>query len=239
MAVFEYKANIRYCDINENNELSDKGIINILSQAAGVHSEQVGYGLNEIEETNYTWMLLFWKIRFYKRPKWNTTLNVKTWARKFEKVSSWRDFEVYNENGEKIAIATTEWVLIDAKKQAITRITEDMMERYGLEPKQAFEEEITGKMEKSENGKKIYEYTAQRGDIDVNHHVNNSNYLDFAYNAIPEGESLACNDIEIQYKKQIKLGETCSVFYEIKDNAKIITIKSMDEKVLHATLKFF
>ena len=213
MAVFEYKANIRYCDINENNELSDKGIINILSQAAGVHSEQVGYGLNEIEETNYTWMLLFWKIRFYKRPKWNTTLNVKTWARKFEKV--------------------------DAKKQSITRITEDMMERYGLEPKQAFEEEITGKMEKSENGKKIYEYTAQRGDIDVNHHVNNSNYLDFAYNAIPEGESLACNDIEIQYKKQIKLGETCSVFYEIKDNAKIITIKSMDEKVLHATLKFF
>jgi len=41
MGVFEYKTHIRYTDINENNELSDKGILNILSEAAGVHSEKV------------------------------------------------------------------------------------------------------------------------------------------------------------------------------------------------------
>lgn len=34
MGQFEYKTNIRYQDINENNELSDKGILNILSEAA-------------------------------------------------------------------------------------------------------------------------------------------------------------------------------------------------------------
>lgn len=41
MGVFEYKTNIRYQDINEKNELSDKGILNILSEAAGAHSEKV------------------------------------------------------------------------------------------------------------------------------------------------------------------------------------------------------
>ena len=41
MSVYEYKTHIRYEDINENNELSDKGILNILSEAAGVHSEVV------------------------------------------------------------------------------------------------------------------------------------------------------------------------------------------------------
>ncbi len=34
MGQFEYKINIRYTDINENNELSDKGILNILSEVA-------------------------------------------------------------------------------------------------------------------------------------------------------------------------------------------------------------
>ncbi len=43
-------------------------------------------------------MLLYWKIKIYSRPKWNTKLIVKTWPRKIEKVSSWRDFEVYDEN---------------------------------------------------------------------------------------------------------------------------------------------
>lgn len=41
MNTFEYKTHIRYTDINESNELSDKGILNILSEAAGVHSEKV------------------------------------------------------------------------------------------------------------------------------------------------------------------------------------------------------
>ena len=34
MGAYEYKTHIRYTDINENNELSDKGILNILSEAA-------------------------------------------------------------------------------------------------------------------------------------------------------------------------------------------------------------
>lgn len=41
MGLFEYKTHIRYQDINENNELSDKGILNILSEAAGTHSKEV------------------------------------------------------------------------------------------------------------------------------------------------------------------------------------------------------
>ncbi|MCI9365568.1 MAG: hypothetical protein HFJ54_02925 [Clostridia bacterium] len=34
MAVYEYKTKIRYNDINEWNELSDRGLLNILSEAA-------------------------------------------------------------------------------------------------------------------------------------------------------------------------------------------------------------
>lgn len=34
MAEFEYKMRIRYTDIDENNELSDKGILSILSEVA-------------------------------------------------------------------------------------------------------------------------------------------------------------------------------------------------------------
>ena len=48
MAVYEYKTNIRFNEIDENNELSDKGLLTILSEAAGVHSEKVGYGLNTV-----------------------------------------------------------------------------------------------------------------------------------------------------------------------------------------------
>lgn len=239
MGVFEYKAHIRYQDINEYNQLSDKGILNILSEAAGAHSEVVGYSLNDIEKTGYSWMLLYWKIKVYKRPCWNEAIIIKTWARNFEKVSSWRDFEVYDKNGEIITIGTTQWVLIDAKKQKVAKITEDMANEYGLVQKSVFKEELTGKLVPEEYIEKVYEYTARRRDIDANHHVNNIIYLEMAYDAFPQELSIDFQNLEIYYKKQIKLGEKVSIYYSGKNNVHTVCIKSIDGKDLHAVLKFF
>ena len=60
MAVYEYKTRIRYNDVNEDNRLSNKGLLNILSEAAGAHSDEVGYSSNTMESTNCAWMLLYW-----------------------------------------------------------------------------------------------------------------------------------------------------------------------------------
>lgn len=167
--------------------------------------KQYGYGLNNIEKTGYTWMLLYWKIKVINRPRWNSELTVKTWPRAFEKVSSWRDFEVYDQAGNLVVIATTQWVLIDVRSQKVSRITETMQEEYGIEPKSVFEEELTGRLKPEENAKKITEYTAVKRDIDANHHVNNANYLDIAYDILPEDLSTNFENLEIYYKKQIKL----------------------------------
>ena len=78
--------------------------------------------------------------------------------------------------------------------------------------------------------KKVYEYTAMKRDLDANHHVNNVNYLELAYEAFPE-------DVEICYKRQIKLGETVSFSYSEKNGVHIVCITSDEGKVLHAILK--
>lgn len=204
MGVFTYKTHIRYQDIDADNKLSNKGILNILSEAAGLHSEKVGYSVNEIEKTGYSWMILNWNIKAMKRPRWDTEVVVKTWPRKFEKVSSWRDFEMYDNNGELIVIGSSEWVLIDVKKQRISRITDEMCKEYGIVPKSVFEEECD-KLKEGENMQKVYEYIARRRDIDSNQHVNNIVYLDFAYDAFPENVDLNFDNVQIFYKKQIKL----------------------------------
>lgn len=150
-------------------------------------------------------MLLYWKIKTIKRPHWNTELMVKTWARKFEKVSSWRDFEVYDNDGNLILIGTTQWVLIDVKRQSIAKITDKMHEEYGIFEKSVFEDEVSGKLQLEDKMEKVYEYTPTRRDIDSNHHVNNVNYLEIAYDAFTTGMNLDFENLEIYYKKQIKL----------------------------------
>ena len=150
-------------------------------------------------------MLLYWKIKVIKRPRWDTEVTVKTWAREFLKVSSWRDFECYDEEGNLVVIGTTEWVLIDVNSGSIAKLPDKLREDYKLFPKSVFEEKITGKLKPEEGMQKIYEYRGARRDIDANHHVNNLVYLELAYDALPEDIKLDFSNIEIHYKKQIKL----------------------------------
>ena len=181
-------------------------------------------------------MILYWNIQIYKRPKWDSELEIKTWVREFSKISSWREFEIYCE-GEKVGIAISEWVVIDTLKNSLGKMTDEMVEKYGVYEKTAYDKNLTGRLKEPENLQKIYEYTARRRDLDTNNHVNNKIYLEYAYDALPK--DLSFNNIEIYYKKQIKLGDIISCFYSNEGNEHTVVIKSADEKILHAILKFY
>ena len=68
-----------------------------------------------------------------------------------EKCCAYRDFEIYDENQKKLAMATTKWVLLDAETRKIKRIQENLTNEYKSEPERSvFEEEIS-KLREAEN----------------------------------------------------------------------------------------
>ena len=85
------------------------------------------------------------------------------------------------------------------------------------------------------------EYKAQRRDIDINKHIHNLYYLDYAYEVLPEEvyEAPECNNIEIMYKKQIRLNDEFKCLYTKEKNQNIVTMKSEDENTLHAIIKLY
>ena len=99
MAKFEHKFEIGFRDVGKSNTLTNKGLIGFLEDIAGMHSNQVGFGLNNIDNTGLTWVLLNWKIRIFTRPLYGESIYIKTWARNTIKFYTFRDFEVYNKQG--------------------------------------------------------------------------------------------------------------------------------------------
>ena len=240
MVMYEYKKRIEFCDIDENNRLSAKGLIRILGEVAGVHSESLGYGLNHVPQTHLTWMLLNWKIQFFLKPSWNTDLLVKTWARNFSKISSNRDFSVYDNDNNLVAKASSKWVLIDSERFTPVRITEEIHNTFGEYNFSVFDTEVNDKEKEPEGSNFVYNYKIKRRDIDTNHHVNNLYYLDYAYDSLPKNLwNVPFDNIEIIYKKQIKLNDTIKCFYAYDNNQHIVTIKSEDLSVVHAIVKFY
>lgn len=239
--IYKCKYIIGLTDVGMSNKITNKAILKVLENAGGMHSELVGYGLNSIEKTNLSWVLLGWKVKVINRPKYNTELNIHTWARDSNKISTYRDFEIYDENNNLLIIATSKWILVNLEKGKMAELTPEIIDLYQKEEKSVFEERTISKIKEPNDCSNKISYPILRSDIDINNHVHNIYYLDFAYEALPENiyKNDECNNIEIMYKKQIKLGDTILCKYCREENSHIISIKSEDDKILHAIIKLY
>ncbi len=240
MATFDSEFEIGFREIDRNYRITNKGFLRFLVDIAGMHSDKVGYGLKNIEDTNLTWVLLNWKVRIFSRPKYGEIILAKTWARDTTKVCTFRDFEFYNSSHELIAIASSKWALIDAKSMSLLKISPELIAEYEPETKKVFKEEPElNKITPPTSYSSVSSYVVQRRDIDFNHHMHNTTYLDIAYEVLPEEvyKNAIINNIEIMYKKEAKLGETIKCFYTKLENSHYIVMKSDDEKDLHCIVK--
>lgn len=242
MAIFTYEYKTRYTDVGSDNKLTLKALVATLQQAAISHSEQAGYGVNHIDTTHLAWLLLDWKVQVISYPHSNEILTVKTWPRVFDKLYSYRDFEVFDENNNLVAIASSKWFAIDTQNKKIRKLTPEIADAYG-EPvsKRVFENAFEEKLKVPEDLKLNFNYEIQRRDIDTNGHVNNLNYIDFALEALDEDiyNNTVFHNLEVIYKKEIKLHEKINCYYSFENNKHIITIKSEDDTVVHAIVKLY
>jgi len=70
--------------------------------------------------------------------------------------------------------------------------------------------------------------------------MHNLYYLDLAYEALPEevyNTKRPFNNIQIMYKREVKLEDTIICKYVYKNNKHIVVIQSEDEKVVHTIIE--
>lgn len=242
MTVFTYAYKIRYSDVGVDNKLTLKALVSILQESAISHSNSVGFGINNANETHLAWLLLNWKVQMFSHPHCEEELTVKTWPRVFDRLYSFRDFEVYDKDNNLVAIASSKWFPIDTVTKKIKKITSEITAPYG-EPvvKSVFKEPFKDKIVVPEDLELNFNYTIQRRDIDTNGHVNNLHYIDFALETLNESiyNENEFNNLEIIYKKEIKYNEKINCYYSLEDNKHIVTIKNEDNSIVHAIVQLY
>lgn len=238
--IYREKFKIGLKDVGKDNYISNKGLLEILENIAAFHSDSVGYGLNTVNKTHLTWVLLDWKVKVIKRPKYGQTLDVRTWSRNFMKCYAYRDFEVYDEKENLCAIASSKWLLIDTAKASITKIEKEVGDKYESEfGKSVFEEKEITKLKVPENFQNSIIYKVRRKDIDIIGHMHNLYYLDLAYEALPDEvyQSIPFDEIRVMYKKEIKFGDVVVCKYAYTNGNHVIVIESEDGGILHAIIQ--
>ena len=141
--IYKERYKVELEDIGRENKIDNKRIVTIMEDIAGSHSDKVGLGVSASAINKKAWVLLDWKIKILKRPAYNEYIDASTWSRKSDRLCAFRDFELYDQNGELCAIGTSRWLYMDLVRRRPIILDNKMNDIYGTETeKNVFDEEI-------------------------------------------------------------------------------------------------
>lgn len=224
-------------DVGINNEMTNKAFLEALTNVTNVHGSLVGQGINDLGKRHISWVVLNWKLEVYQRPKICETILVKTWGQEYSRARAYRDYDVFNQKGEIIAKATSAWLAVNTETGKPIRLTEDIVGVYRCEPQHKnfpdfrFTESVDTDLPiVSETRFKI-----NKSMIDCNKHVHNPSYMDLVNEVLPEGmDNIYFNNIEVSYKKEIKLHEEVLLEYAADGGKNYVFMWDESKRLLHA-----
>lgn len=238
---YEQKVKTGISDVGKNGRITNKAILSILENVGAYQSDEAGHGALDMDKTGFSWIILDWKLKVTKRPMYGEELTVKTWGRNNKKVHTYRDFEVYNENNELCVIATTKMALINIDTKKFIKLDEQIMEKYRMDEKSVFVETELDKIKIPEKYSRKIDYEITRKYIDYNGHMHNTYYLDLVYETLPDEayENRPYNNLRINYKNEIKLGDNVSCNYAYQDKKHIIVIKNDSKNIINSVIELW
>lgn len=230
MALYEKNYKIRYSEFDCNLLIKPSSLLQLLQDIASNNAESLGFGYSFLVDKNLAWFLLKYHIEFDEYPKEVYDLKIKTEPRGWNKLFAFRDFELY-EGNKILGKASTTWGLIDFATKNMVSPAEVFNNNPNFVQFQKREDDLKyNKIPAIEDfdAEKIFEIRFD--DLDVNQHVNNSNYLIWAFETLDYDfrKTKKLKVLDMLFKKEIKYGGRVSSQVRIDENKTIHVLKNAD-----------
>lgn len=232
--MYSYKEHVSYSHSDENGELRLGSIIDSFQDCSQMHSEVAGVSVERLWEMNAGWQIVPWQIVVNRYPKFGEEVIVGTWPNNFNGVIGGRNYVMDTLEGERLVVANSGWVLVNLETHRVIPISEEIASCYELEPP-AEMEKASRKVAIPEEMDFLEKILVPKRSRDTNGHMNNSYYVHFAGEHIPEDKKI--RQLRVEYKQGSYVGETLSLFGSWQDEKFYAAFRGEDES-LRAGLEF-
>lgn len=205
--IYSENFKIRAYEIDTKAYVTIFTICNYLQEIAGNHAMELGVGVDKLLKMNLTWVLSRLHLKMDKYPLWRDEINIVTWPSGVNGRFAIRDFEIYDSQNNILGRATTSWMLIDLIKIKPITMPEYITNIKLPDRARAIEDkfEKLPVVEKTEYQKLFH---VRLSDLDINNHVNNVNYIEWAIETVPVEirKKYQISGLEISFRAEGKYG---------------------------------
>ena len=183
-----------------------------LQQAATLAAQVGGFGRGELmERYGAVWMLARMWYQLDRPLRYEQELSIHTWHRGGKGASMYRDFDLYADD-KPLGQAVSVWTLVRLADRHMLRLSDvpELGENQGCESSKDI---LLSKLRMPDELQMVEQRLMHYSDTDINAHVNNNRYADFACDAIRAHEH-PCDfvqQMQLCYSAECRPGELLQI----------------------------
>ena len=200
-----YEWNMKWSekDIDEEGWIRGSSLMHAFENIASAHVDSLNMGFDQMIAQNRIWVLTKIKYVIYKRAVPGARYHMGTYPHPKKAITFYRDFYLWDENGDVAAAAISQWCILNFKTRKPERTdTEVPGVCIDYEPFETGIEKIRWMPE--EGSSPATKHLVTETDLDKNRHVNNSRYADMIDDAMNQ---TAHREVNIHFAKETVLGD--------------------------------
>ncbi|MCC6398766.1 MAG: hypothetical protein IT282_17255 [Bacteroidetes bacterium] len=216
-----YPIELKSYELDHRGEMPLWVVFRFLQEAAELNAVELGFDTETMLKQALTWMLVRLQLRVGEVPSGRTIVRAESWPSGVESRFAMRDFRLYQEGAAgPFAVATSAWLLIDINRKRPVTVANILKGDHLIHQEHMIADPFP---QINPSGRPDFEtaFRIRRSDLDMNDHVNNTHYVEWLSEAVPEtiwrGWSVVALDIE--YKRAVQFGETVNISTYAVDSA--------------------
>lgn len=197
--------------------LSWRELGNKILAAAGMHADNRGFGMKQLQPRGRAWVLSRMTIEMPQMPMVGEPYVVETWIRSIYRTFTDRCFAILRPDGSAYGYAYTTWALIDTATRVpvnLEALPDGGFAAWADGQKPCEVAPFSRIRVKTPEPARVI--TAYYGDIDINHHVNSIRYIEHVLDLFPAKVYLSHGvfGIEIAYHGEAHYGDRLALYQQ-------------------------
>lgn len=183
---FEKQFELRHFEMNKFGEASPTTILTLLEETAADHCNLINYSLYDLLKQKIGWVLVSGVMQMERYPRYKEKIIIRTWLSKYSIIKGFRENFIFDEQRNIIGRAKGLWVFFDIERRRPLRIFKEIKERWQYFNEECIDYDVTREKDTVNSSELVKEFNVNHFDTDMNLHVSNLRYLQWAMESIPD-----------------------------------------------------
>ena len=198
-------------EADANQLMRPTAMLDLMQEAANVNASTLGFGYDELINSNTAWVLSRTHVKFINMPKWRQEVNLKTWHKGVAKLFHLRDFILSDMDGNPMVLATTSWLIIDLNTRRLVRNSNLALSDTAMDAIETPADKVVIPVDIEPE--LVRKHPITWSEIDTNGHVNNVKYVVWAIDAVKAEDikERSLKELLINYDAEVMPGDIVKI----------------------------